>query len=343
MPIGVRTENLRKIFTSPPPAAAGVRGIGVLATRTRLPGEKDRAKFEIVALAGITLEVRPGEIFGLLGPNGAGKSTTVGVLTTRVRPTSGGAWIGEFDVTRDRVEVKRRIGVVPQRPNLDFGLTAREVLAFHGAYFGIPHGERTRITQALLDRFKLNDRADQLLFGFSGGMLQRLSIARAMVHDPQVLFLDEPSAGLDPQTRLLLWEIVREYNGRGKTIVLTTHNMEEADGLCHRVAIVDHGRVIALGTPGELKSSVPGGYLLRLQFENCTPAFLDVLRGLGGVTEVRQDDGSKVDLYADRGGPLIPRIVEQAVEQGVTILDVHISDPSLENLFLHHTGRSLRE
>jgi len=342
MSVGLRTENLKKVFHTPPPAAAGARPVGILATRSRV-GPKEKPKDDVVALDGISLEVKPGEIFGLLGPNGAGKSTTVGVLTTRVTPTSGEAFVGEHSVARERTAVKRLIGVVPQRPNLDFGLTAREILTFHGAYFGMGAGERTAIAQSLLDRFKLGDRAEQLLFGFSGGMLQRLSIARAMVHDPQVLFLDEPSAGLDPQTRLLLWEIVREYNARGKTILMTTHNMEEADGLCDRVAIIDHGRLIALGTPEELKRSVPGGYLVRLQFDRAAPDFLDVLRALPGVTEVRPGAGASVDLYADRGGALIPILVNRAQDNGVDILDVHISAPSLENLFLHHTGRSLRE
>src|SRR5689334_21529639 len=161
----------------------------------------------VVALDGLSLDVTGGEIFGLLGPNGAGKSTTAGILTTRVRPTNGQAWIGDYDVCAQQVEVKRLIGVVGQRPNLDFSLTAREILLYHGAYFGLD--SRTRSTRAaqLLDRFKLSDRADQMVRGFSGGMMQRLSIARAMMHDPQVLFLDEPSAGLDPQTRLPLWEI----------------------------------------------------------------------------------------------------------------------------------------
>src|SRR5436309_2524286 len=174
MPIGIRTESLRKVYT-PPPAAAGARGPMMGVTRRRLRGEK--VKYEIVALDGITLEIQPGEIFGLLGPNGAGKSTTVGVLTTRVRPTAGEAWIGNLNVWRERVPVKRLIGVVPQRPNLDFGLTAREILAFHGAYFGLSSADRTRTAQGLLERFKLTDRADHLLFGFSGGMMQRLSIA----------------------------------------------------------------------------------------------------------------------------------------------------------------------
>ena len=300
--------------------------------------------YEVVALDGLTLDVRPGEIFGLLGPNGAGKSTTVGVLTTRIRPTAGTAWVGDLNVWERRVEVKRLIGVVPQRPNLDFALTAREVLTFHGAYFGLPAPERNARADALLDRFKLTDRANQLLHGFSGGMMQRLSIARAMMHDPAVLFLDEPSAGLDPQTRLLLSEMIREYNQAGKTILLTTHNMEEADALCHRVAIVDHGKVIACGTPAELKRSIPGGYVLRLHFSQAPPALVQALRALPGVTEARTSaENGEVDLYADRGGPLIPAVVAAATNAGATVHDVHISEPSLENLFLHHTGRSLRE
>jgi ABC-2 type transport system ATP-binding protein len=174
--------------------------------------------------------------------------------------------------------------------------------------------------------------------------MQRLSIARAMMHDPQVLFLDEPSAGLDPQTKLLLWEIIREYNQTGKTILLTTHNMEEADVLSHRLAIVDHGKKIALGTPTELKNSVPGGYLLRLRFGRHSVELLERLRSLAGVREVRttSEDGS-ADLYADRGGSLIGEIASLASSAGVELRDVHISEPSLENLFLHHTGRSLRE
>jgi ABC-2 type transport system ATP-binding protein len=305
---------------------------------------KTKSTYQVVALDDLTLEVRPGEIFGLLGPNGAGKSTTVGVLTTRVKPTSGSAYIGDFNVWERRVDVKRLIGVVPQRPNLDFALTAREVLTFHGAYFGLSSAERNSRADALLDRFKLSDRANQLLHGFSGGMMQRLSIARAMMHDPSVLFLDEPSAGLDPQTRLLLSEMVREYNAAGKTILLTTHNMEEADSLCHRVAIVDHGKVIASGTPPELKRSIPGGFLVRLHFSAAPPALVDALRALPGVTEARVagTDG-QVHLYADRGGALIPAIVSAATSAGAAIQDVHISEPSLENLFLHHTGRSLRE
>ena len=338
MPIGLRAEGLRKVYTSPPPLAAAGRGFGMAFRR------RPKQDYQVTALDGLALEVAPGEIFGLLGPNGAGKSTTVGVLTTRIRPTAGRAWIGEHEVWKERVAVKRLIGVVPQRPNLDHALTAREILTFHGAYFGLPAEERERRARELLDRFQLTDRADRLVLGFSGGMLQRLSIARALMHSPKVLFLDEPSAGLDPQTRLLLWDLIRRDNESGTTILLTTHNMEEADALCNRVAIVDHGKLIALGTPAELKSSIPGGYVVRLHFAGEPPeALLTTLRKLPGVTEVRAPGPAAVDLYADCGGPLIPEIARLSDDARAEIRDVKISEPSLENLFLHHTGRSLRD
>jgi ABC-2 type transport system ATP-binding protein len=340
MSVNVRTKELRKVYSSPPPIAAGAAGFSLMGARG--PSAKQKKDFQIVALDSLSLEVKAGEIFGLLGPNGAGKSTTIGILTTRVKPTSGQAWIGEYDVWRQQVDTKRLIGVVQQRANLDFALTAREILLFHGAYYGVAASERARRAGELLKRFQLTDRADEIVRGFSGGMMQRLSIARAMMHDPQVLFLDEPSTGLDPQTKLLLWEIIREYNRGGRTIVLTTHNMDEADELCARIAIVDHGRPIAEGTPEELKRSIPGGYVLQLRFQRSSGDLLERLRQLPGVTEAREN-GQSIDLYADRGGPLIPAIVEVASDMGAALGDVHISEPSLENLFLHHTGRSLRQ
>ncbi len=343
MGVSIRTEGLRKVYNSPPPAAAGAAGFAFVAARARGSKDGSKKRAEIVALDGLSLDIQPGEIFGLLGPNGAGKSTTVGVLTTRVRPTSGRAWIGERDVWQEPVHVKRLIGVVQQRPNLDFALTAREILLFHGAYFGLASRERRQRATRLLEQFKLTDRADQMMRGFSGGMMQRLSIARAMMHDPEVLFLDEPSAGLDPQTKHLLWEIVREYNRTSKTILLTTHNMEEADTLCHRVAIIDHGRIIALGSPAELKASLPGGYLLRLRCSRTSPDLVGRLQALPGVREVKAVDGASADLYADRGGSLIQEIVNAAAAVGTEVHDVNIAEPSLENLFLHHTGRSLRD
>jgi ABC-2 type transport system ATP-binding protein len=338
MAVGVRTQDLRKVYSSSPPLGAG----GGFIARADAKGGK-QPKTHIPALDGLSLEIFPGEIFGLLGPNGAGKSTTVGVLTTRVRPTSGQAWIGEHDVWKEQVRVKYLIGVVPQRPNLDFSLTAREILIFHAAYFGIGSKQRNERADTLLEKFKLTERANQMVRGFSGGMMQRLSIARAMMHDPQVLFLDEPSAGLDPQTRILLWEIIREYHQAGRTVLLTTHNMEEADALCQRLAIIDHGHVIALDTPAQLKASIPGGFLLRLRFGNQTAELVQRLQSLAGVREVRASDSTGADVYADRGGSLISEIANLASNLGAELSDVHISEPSLENLFLHHTGRSLRD
>jgi ABC-2 type transport system ATP-binding protein len=342
MGIGIRIENLRKVYDTPPPSAARGGGFSFTAQRSAGPKEKKK-KFEVVAIDGISLEMPAGEVFGLLGPNGAGKSTTIGVLTTRTRPTSGRAFIGDYDVWQQQVKAKRLIGVVPQRPNLDFALTAREILLFHGAYFGQSARERARRSDELLQQFQLTDRADHMVRSFSGGMMQRISIARAMMHDPEVLFLDEPSAGLDPQTRLMLWEIVRGYNKLGKTIVLTTHYMDEADSLCDRLAIIDHGKIISQGTPKELKASIPGGYLLRLRF-NCVPEGLVAeLQMMPGVTQVRATEGAGVDVYADRGGPLIAPIVNAAQAMDAELNDVHIAEPSLETLFLHETGRSLRD
>ena len=314
MAVGVRTEDLRKVYHSAPPVAAG--GLGM---RPPDKGPK-QAKPEIAALNGLSLQIEPGEVFGLLGPNGAGKSTTIGILTTRVRATSGHAWIGDHEVWQEKARVKRLIGVVPQRPK-----------------------EGAQRANELLEKFKLTDRADQMVRGFSGGMAQRLSIARAMMHDPEVLFLDEPSAGLDPQTRILLWEIIREYNLQGKTVLLTTHNMEEADALCQRLAIVDHGKMIALGTPTELKRSIRGGYLLRLHFAKQPAELIQRLQSLSGVREVRPLNSAGADVYADRGGSLIPEVASVAAAVGAELSDVHLSEPSLENLFLHHTGRSLRD
>src|SRR5438128_3289793 len=220
---------------------------------------KTRKGVEVKALEGISFEVPRGEFFGLLGPNGAGKTTTIGVLTTRVLPTEGSARIDGIEVARDPVAVKRRIGVVPQVNNLDRSLTAREILLFHAEYFSVGKQEREARATRLLERFELVDRADEKVNGFSGGMVQRLKIARALMHDPAILFLDEPTTGLDPQSRRAMWDMLRELNAKGQTILLTTHYMEEADQLCRRIAIIDHGQLLTLDSPGQLKRRVPGG------------------------------------------------------------------------------------
>jgi len=304
---------------------------------------KGRKGIEVKALDGISFEVSRGEFFGLLGPNGAGKTTTIGILTTRVVPTGGVAAIEDVDVARDPVTVKRRIGVVPQVNNLDRSLTAKEILLFHAEYFGVPRQEREQHAQELLQRFELADRAEEKINGFSGGMVQRLKIARALMHDPAILFLDEPTTGLDPQSRRMMWELLADLNRKGLTILLTTHYMEEADQLCSRAAIIDHGKLLALDSPAQLKRSVPGGYLIELHVRgDIAEPFIASLRSLPGVVEVKPDH-DQVRIYADHAEGLLAGAMRVAADQNVAVTDAHVAEPSLENLFLHLTGRSLRE
>lgn len=304
---------------------------------------KGRKGVEVKALDGISFEVPRGEFFGLLGPNGAGKTTTIGILTTRVVPTGGVAKIEGVDVAQDPVAVKHRIGVVPQVNNLDRSLTAREILVFHAEYFGVPKQEREQHADDLLKRFELTERADEKVNGFSGGMVQRLKIARALMHNPAILFLDEPTTGLDPQSRRMLWDLLIELNQKGLTILLTTHYMDEADQLCERAAIVDHGKVLALDSPGQLKRKVPGGFLVELQVrDGISDAFVASLQSMPGVVEVKPDD-KRVRIYADHAEGLLASAMRLASDQNVMVTDAHVAEPSLENLFLHLTGRSLRE
>ncbi len=300
---------------------------------------------EVRALDGITFEVAKGEFFGLLGPNGAGKTTTIGILTTRVRSTGGQALVDGVDAGQNPVAVKRRIGVVPQTNNLDRSLTGREILLFHAAYFGVPRPVREKRAQELLDRFQLAERADEKPTGYSGGMAQRLKIARALMHDPAILFLDEPTTGLDPQARRAIWDLLLELHRRGITLLLTTHYMEEADRLCGRIAIIDHGKLLALDTPSRLKAGVPGGYLVELQLRSEPDElewFQSALASLPGVVAVQPQDG-RIRVYADKAEGLLAESMRLAGERGITVTDAHVAEPSLENLFLHLTGRHLRD
>jgi ABC-2 type transport system ATP-binding protein len=306
---------------------------------------KTRKAVRVTAVDGISFSVPRGEFFGLLGPNGAGKTTTIGILTTRVRPTGGVASIEGIDVARDPVAVKRRIGVVPQVNNLDRSLTAREILLFHAEYFGIPKNVRETHARELLERFELSERADDKVVGFSGGMVQRLKIGRALMHDPAILFLDEPTTGLDPQSRHAVWDLLTELNAKGQTIFLTTHYMEEADKLCRRIAIIDHGKLLALDSPAQLKRSVPGGYLIELQVrssDEAARAFAAALPSLSGVIEVKRDQ-DRIRIYADKAEGLLASTMRLATEHEVMVTDAHVAEPSLENLFLHLTGRRLRD
>jgi ABC-2 type transport system ATP-binding protein len=295
---------------------------------------------EILALDGLDLEVPPGEFFGLLGPNGAGKTTTIGVLTTRVRPTSGSAAVAGIDVSSNPVGVKQRIGVVPQRPNPDRQLTVIQNLIFHAAYFGIPRSVSLPRAQALLDQLGLGDRGESKVDQLSGGQQQRLMIARALIHEPEILFLDEPTVGLDPQARLSLWEILRSLHGQGRTIVMTTHYMEEADRLCDRLAIVDHGKLLALDTPAGLRARAPGGTLIEVTLDGEAAPVLPAVKALPGLNRVSAS-GAELSAYAQRAGEAIADLIRAAEQAGRLPLDIRLTPPSLETLFVSLTGRKL--
>ncbi len=355
--------------------------------------EKQYPKSPVKAVNGISFTVRRGEVFGLLGPNGAGKTTTIGVLTTRVLPTGGRATIAGVDVVADPVGAKPHIAVVPQRNNLDRSLTAIENLTFHAAYFGAGRAERTSRAIELLKQFGLGERADDKVDKYSGGMAQRLLIARALMHSPRILFLDEPTTGLDPQARLFLWEMIQTLNRHGLTVFLTTHDMEEAEKLCHRIAIMDHGRILALDTPSNLSKLVPAGTRVELRIhrnaaltEEKKAGILADVRALESVSEAEwttakaqtadnqaapppwvmammgggqgrpamppagipstpqpADEDPMVRLYAGRGGEVALKAGQIIVNAGLELADLHLAQPSLEDVFIHLTGKGLRD
>lgn len=297
-------------------------------------------KTPVEAVKGIDLAVERGELFGLLGPNGAGKSTTISVCTTRSLPTAGRVAIAGVDVVEHPSEARRYMGVVTQFNTLDRQCTVWENLYFHCRYFGIPHAQSAKRSDELLELFKLTEKAQASVRTLSGGLAQRVQIARAIAHNPEVLFLDEPSAGLDPQTRLALWDIIRELRQRGITIVLTTHYMEEADQLCGRVAIIDHGKILVSGTPEELKSSVGAQKVFHLQLQTSVDDGLgQCLGNLPGVTSVERADSGLV-VFTDGRGGLLPEIVGVA---GDNLRDISVSETTLESVFIKLTGRDLRD
>jgi ABC-2 type transport system ATP-binding protein len=314
------------------------------------------------AVAGISFAASQGEVFGLLGPNGAGKTTTVGVLTTRVRPTGGAALVVGVDVVADPVAARARLAVVPQRSNLDRALSIRNNLVFHAAYHGVPAEERERRADALLQQFGLAERGNSKPDFVSGGQAQRIMIARALMHEPQVLFLDEPTTGLDPAARLFVWDRLRELKERGVTLVLTTHDMNEAAELADRVAIMDHGRLLAIDTPRALVQTLPGAATLELAMtpaDGSVDAVLGSLRALPGVVAVERVQASngqeptgngdtdqaelRVHLYVTGDAPqLVAPAATALAEHGRNLLDVKLGSPTLEDVFINLTGRALR-
>jgi len=297
---------------------------------------------DIRAVDGLDLAIRPGELFGLLGPNGAGKTTTVGMLTTRIIPTAGRAWVGGLDVVAEPALAKQAIGVVPQTNTLDRSLSVWENLYFHARYFGMPARESRQAADRILEQFRLSDRATADVSALSGGMAQRLMVARAIVHEPHILFLDEPTSGLDPQSRLALWDILRELHAVGQTILLTTHYMEEADQLCDRVAIMDHGKILALDTPAALKRSVDADTIVRVHTDGETAGLADALARMAGATHADAADG-EVRVYLRGVSGVLPRVVDAAEAAGFTVTDLSINEPTLETVFITLTVKDLRE
>ncbi|HEX4167080.1 MAG TPA: ABC transporter ATP-binding protein [Bryobacteraceae bacterium] len=331
-------------------------GLAAIAVKNLV---KRYSKAKTNAVDGVSFEVKRGEIFGLLGPNGAGKTTTIGILTTAILPTQGSASIMNIDVEQDPIGVKQRIAVVPQQSNLDRSLRVREILTFHGAYHGMGRKAREALADQLLDQLGLGGRKNEKVNKYSGGMAQRLMIARALMHEPDVLFLDEPTNNLDPQSRLFLWDKIREMNSRGLTILLTTHDMEEADKLCRRIAVMDHGKILVDQTPEELKKMIPGGTVLEILTYSKDGAesvasrrIIAALSALPGApkvdpVEAAQDENTEPGqqafrIYADRVNDLIGPAAQAVLATGAEVRNLSVKQPSLEEVFIFLTGRHLR-
>jgi ABC-2 type transport system ATP-binding protein len=324
-------------------AAASADGADTQAVIRTVALTKVYSDSDSAAVDALTLDVRRGEIFGLLGPNGAGKTTTAGMLTTRVIPTSGSAYVGAVDVVAQPALAKQLIGVVSQQNTLDRQLTVWENLYFHGRLFGIGAGESRRIAGELLDEFHLSKWAQASVHALSGGMAQRLMVARAIFHRPAVLFMDEPTAGLDPQSRLMLWEILGELHAAGQTIMLLTHYMEEADQLCDRVAIMDHGKILTLDTPAALKRSVGADTIVTVKADGEPTSLAGHLtRQVDGVTRTRLIDGG-VELHVNSAERIVPRVVAAAERGGFELADLSVAEPTLETVFISLTGKELRD
>lgn len=315
--VAIRTTALRKIYTG--------------------------GKGPVPAVNGLDLEVRPGEFFGLLGPNGAGKSTTMGMLTTRIAPTGGSATVAGFDVAKNPVDVRQRIGVVTQANTMDRAVNLLENLEFRGRFFGMSGKESRRRAMELFEEFGLAEVATRLDDHVSGGQSKRAMVCRALMHRPDVLFLDEPTAAIDPQARRRLWELLRGLNAAGQTVLLTTHHLEEAEELCDRVAIVDHGKVLACDTVDGIKASAGADSVITVTFDGpAQPA----REAAGKLTGVRRVEADGTDLRVHAAAPadgLLGELIATGRGHGLAVRNAATLPPSLETAFLNLTGREYRE
>jgi ABC-2 type transport system ATP-binding protein len=297
----------------------------------------------VKAVDSLDLTVYQGEIFGLLGPNGAGKTTTASMLTTRTIPTKGQAYVGDIDVVAHPAIAKQLIGVVPQTNTLDRALTVWENLYFHGLFFGMGARASRAAADEMLVRFRLTERAKAPVMALSGGLAQRLMVARAILHNPAVLFLDEPTAGLDPQSRIALWEILGELHTGGQTVLLTTHNMEEADSLCDRIGIMDHGKILALDTPARLKETIGADTIVTITADGDLDALGAHLRqDVAGVDSAVTRRGT-VQLAVRGADRVLIRTIDSADRAGFVVRDIQVTEPNLETVFINLTGKELRE
>lgn len=295
------------------------------------------------AVDSLSFTVDEGEIFGLLGPNGAGKSTLIRILTTLLPPTAGVALVNGFDVVSAANKVRRTIGVIPQAMTSDQDLSAAENLEIFAKLYGVPREKRKRVTKDLLAAVDLEQWADKPVKNFSGGMRRRLEIARGLVHEPKIFFLDEPTTGLDPVSRVSVWEMLMKLKqGRDLTILLTTHYMDEADRLCNRVAIVDHGKIVALDSPLKLKASIPGKNILEVSFSNLPDKWTDTLKQLPDVQEVKADD-HVFRISSNNGPKTTSELIETARNAQVEITSLSVQSTTLDDVFVHYTGRQLRD
>jgi ABC-2 type transport system ATP-binding protein len=296
------------------------------------------------AVAGITFEVAEGEIFGLLGPNGAGKSTLIRMMTTLTPSTAGRAIIAGHDVAREPDAVRRTIGVIPQALTSDIDLTVEENLLIYAKLYEVPKAERERNIDDLLKAVDLLKWRGAQTKTLSGGMRRRLEIARGLVHNPRIFFLDEPTTGLDPVSRVAVWEMLNHLkNTRHLTMLITTHYMDEADRLCDRIAIVDHGKLVALDTPMALKASVPGTNVVEVQFTEESPEWPEQLNRLAGVTSVESQSAGMYRLLTSNGSLTTTQLVEMTASSGDTIKSLNVQNTTLDDVFVHYTGRQLRD
>ena len=298
---------------------------------------------DFVAVDCLNFSVEHGEVFGLLGPNGAGKSTLIRMLTTLVLPSAGSARVNGFDVVRSATEVRQSIGVIPQAMTSDLDLSAVENMSIFAKLYGIPREKRVRTIKSLLKDVDLEQWADKPVKMFSGGMRRRLEIARGLVHEPKIFFLDEPTTGLDPVSRVAVWEmLVRLKSERDLTILMTTHYMDEADKLCDRIAIVDHGKLVALDSPLKLKASIPGKNILEVSFARVPDNWIETLRNLPDVADVKSEENI-FRISSNNGPQTTVALLEAARAAGLTVASLSVQSTTLDDVFVHYTGHQLRD